>query len=145
MKAKDCMCNNVICCTPDSTVYDCAKIMSENHIGCVPVCDSNNNIVGLVTDRDIVLRSVSCNKDSNTTPISDVMSTKVWACNPDSDIKEVEKTMSENQVRRLPVIENNKVVGMLTLGDLAKNPNVNDQCVCNTIENICGCDEKNAE
>ena len=53
--------------------------------------------------------------------------------------------MSTNQIRRLPVVENNKIVGIITLGDLTKNQNVSTQGVCNTLENICKCDEKNAE
>ena len=145
MKAKECMCEKVICCSPESTVCDCAKLMSQNHIGCVPVCDASKNIVGLVTDRDLILRAISCEKDANQTPIKDIMSTKVCSCTPESDISDVEKLMSEQQIRRLPVVDNNKVVGIITIGDLASNPNVSDKCVCNTVENICGCNEKNAQ
>lgn len=145
MKAKDCMSEKVICCNTDSTVCDCAKIMSENHIGCVPVCDNSNQIVGLVTDRDIILRSISCDKDVKTTPVTDIMTTNICSCTPESDMQDIELQMSQNQVRRLPVIENNKVVGIITLGDLASNPNVSDRCVSGTVENICKCDKKNAE
>ena len=65
MKVKDCMCNQVTCVTPESTVKDCAKLMCNKHVGCIPVCDNNNNVVGLVTDRDIILRSIACDKDTN--------------------------------------------------------------------------------
>ena len=145
MKVKDCMCNKVCYVTPTSTVKDCAKLMCDNHVGCIPVCDDTNTVVGLVTDRDVILRSIACDKDVNSTPVSDIMTCNVCCCTPDTDIEQAEKLMSQNQIRRLPVIENNKIVGIITLGDLAANQNVNTQSVCDTLENICGCDDKNAE
>ncbi len=145
MKVKDCMCNQVCYVTPASTIKDCAKLMCDNHIGCIPVCNENNNIVGLVTDRDVILRSIACDKDAKTTPVSDIMTCKVCCCTPETDIEQAEKLMSQNQIRRLPVIENNKIVGIITLGDLAANNNVNTKGVCDTLENICGCEDKNAE
>lgn len=145
MKVKDCMCHEVSCVTPESTVKDCAKIMCNKHVGCIPVCDASQNIVGLVTDRDVILRSIACDKDVCQTPVSEIMTCKVCCCTPDTDVEQAEKLMSQNQVRRLPVIENNKIVGIITLGDLSANQNVSTQGVCETLENICGCNDKNAE
>lgn len=146
MKVKDCMCHEVAYLTPESTVEDCAKLMCNNHIGCIPVCDCNKTVVGLVTDRDVILRSIACNKDVKSTPISDIMTCKVCCCMQNEDIKQAEKKMSEEQIRRLPVVdENNKIIGIITLGDLCANQNVNIQEVGNTIENICKCNDKNAE
>lgn len=145
MKVKECMCNEVACVNPESTIKDCAKLMCNKHVGCIPVCDSNNNVVGLVTDRDVILRSIACDKDVSSTPVSDIMTCKVCSCNPDTEISEAEKMMSDNQIRRLPVVENNKIVGIITLGDLTTNQNISTQGVCNTLEKICGCNEKNAE
>ena len=79
MKVKDCMCDNVCCVKPETKITDVAKLMSENHIGCIPVCDSNNCICGILTDRDILLRTVACNKDCSQTTASDIMSTDVCA------------------------------------------------------------------
>ena len=73
MKVKDCMCYEVAYLTPESTVEDCAKLMCNKHVGCIPVCDNNKTVVGLVTDRDVILRSIACNKDIKTTPISDII------------------------------------------------------------------------
>ena len=73
------------------------------------------------------------------------MTCNVYCCKPEDEIYEAENIMSTNQVRRLPVIENNKIVGIITLGDLTKNQNVSTEGVCNTLENICNCNEKNAE
>ena len=142
MNVKDCMCNEVSWVKPNCTIKDCAKIMMENHIGCVPVCDDSKKVVGLVTDRDIILRSVACDKDIKTSPVSDIMTCNVYCCTPDTDVSDAEHLMSQNQVRRIPVIDNNKIVGILTLGDLATT---RDTDVDKTLENICKCDDKNAE
>ena len=127
MKVKDCMCHDVTYVTPECSVKQCAKLMCNNHIGCVPVCNAQKQVIGLVTDRDLILRTVGCGKEIENTPV------------------EAEKLMSDNQVRRLPIIENNKIIGILTLGDLAANTNVKTDGVISTLENICGCDKKNAE
>jgi CBS domain-containing protein len=138
MKVKDCMCNQVWAAKPETTIYDIAKLMETNKIGCVPICDNNNSMVGIVTDRDIVLRGVVCNKNTKTTPVSEIMSTNICYCNPNDDVYDAECKMSQNQVRRIPVLENNQIVGILTLGDLAhNNKEIGKQEVCNTISNIC--------
>ena len=62
MKVKDCMCENVWCVKPETKINEIAKLMMENHVGCIPVCDNNNCICGILTDRDIILRTVACNK-----------------------------------------------------------------------------------
>ena len=59
MKVKECMCNNVYCVKTDTKLTEVAKLMQHNHIGCVPVCDENNCICGILTDRDILLRTIS--------------------------------------------------------------------------------------
>lgn len=145
MKIKDCMCNNVKWVTPNTNVCDCAKVMSDNKIGCVPVCDNKNEVVGIVTDRDVILRTIACDKDCKNTPVSEIMTTNVCLCNANSEIEEAEHLMSQNAIRRLPVIENNKIVGIITLGNLFQNKNINSNHASNTFENICDCHTKNAE
>lgn len=145
MKVKDCMCDEVCCVTPEKTIKDCATLMCNKHIGCVPVCDNSQNVVGLVTDRDIILRAIACNKDAETTPVSEIMTCEVCCCTPDEELKQAEDLMCQNQVKRLPVIENNKIVGIITLGDLSANKQVPDSEVTNTLNHICNCDDKNAE
>jgi CBS domain-containing protein len=149
MKVKDCMCNDVCCVKPETKIQEVAKLMSQNHIGCIPVCDDKNCICGIVTDRDILLRCISCDKDAKQTPVSDIMTCNVCYCEEDDQVTNAETKMSQNQIRRLPVCdENNKVVGILTLGDLAKiNKQIGEDSFCTTIENICNCDGavKNAE
>lgn len=145
MKVKDCMCNHVNFVKPETTIKDCAKIMCENHIGCTPVCDCDNKLVGIVTDRDILLRAVACDKDTCKTPVSEIMTTKPYTCDSNADITEAQTIMSDKQVRRIPIMENNKVVGILTLGDLAVNKDIPEDELCGTIENICKTNKCNAE
>ncbi len=149
MKVKECMCDTVCCVKTDSKLNEVAKLMASNHTGCIPVCDESNCIVGVVTDRDLVLRAVACDKDINQTPISEIMSCNVCTCGEDEEICDVENKMAQNQIRRIPVCDsNNHVVGILTMGNLANNCNqLGKQEVCTTIENICDCkgQTKNAE
>ena len=145
MKVNDCMCKEVICVHPETTVGECAQLMKDHHVGCIPVCDTQNTLVGLVTDRDIILRSVACSKEVHTTPVSDIMTCNVCCCPPDTNIQDAEHLMQTNKIRRLPVVENNKVIGILTLGDLASNTKVDNTQVSSTLEDICKDKKQNAE
>lgn len=147
MKVKECMCSEVACVNPNSTICDVAKVMLNKHVGCIPVCDNNKKVVGLVTDRDLILRSIACGKNIKQTPVSEIMTTKVFDVAPDAEVSEAEKIMCECQVRRVPVVENDVLVGIITVGDLAKNQNISSEEVSNTVEQICNCNQnpKNAE
>ena len=149
MKVKDCMCNDVCWAKPETTVSEVAKLMSEYHVGSIPICDNNNCLCGIVTDRDILLRTIACNKNANTTPISEIMTTNVWSCGQNDEIHNAQWKMSEKQVRRLPVCDdNNHVIGILTLGDLSQNEQeIGTKEVCETLGNICNCNTnaQNAE
>ncbi len=149
MRAKDCMKKEVKWVNATNTVCEVAKTMSENHIGSVVVCDDTQKVTGIVTDRDIILRSIACDKDYKNTPISEIMTTNVITVQSDADLTEVIKQMSQNQVRRIPVTENNQLVGIISLGDLAWKKEVSNQTVASTFEQICGCmqheENKNAE
>ncbi len=139
MKVKECMCTQISCVSPETNLTDVAKVMKEQHVGCLPICNTNKQIVGLVTDRDLVLRGVACNKDANTTPVSAIMTTGIYTVNPDEEIENASKTMCDCQVKRIPVIENNQMVGILTLGDIANNNELNQEYVGKTVEGICKC------
>ena len=145
MKVKECMSYSVNTVKPDASVTDCAKMMCKWHVGCIPVCDWEDNIVGIVTDRDILLRNVACDKDAKTTKVSDIMTTDVQCCDANAEIEDAEQIMINEQIRRIPVVDNGKLVGILTLGDLAANEDIYEEDLCETIEGICGCAKKNAE
>ena len=146
MKVKDCMCSDVCSVTPDVKVKDVAKLMSDNHVGCITVTDENDCLCGIVTDRDIILRTIACDKDIRDTAVSEIMTTNVCTCKEDDEVSNAECTMSKKHVRRLPVCnENNEVIGILTLGDLAqKTDEIGEDEVSETVEEICDCntDEK---
>ena len=145
MKVKDCMCDDVCCVIPNAKVQEVAKLMAQNHIGCVPVCDNNDCICGIVTDRDVLLRCVACDKDIHQTPVSDIMSCNVYTCQENDEMSNAESKMGQQQIRRLPVCDNqNRIVGILTMGDIAQNnQQLGQNQVCTTFENICGCNNKN--
>ena len=149
MKVSECMCTNVTCVKPEDSLNHVAKTMESNHIGCVPVCDANNNLCGILTDRDIVLRGVACDKNMNTTKVSDIMTTKICTCKSDDEMTNAQSQMSFNQIRRLPVCDdNNHIVGILTIGNIANNnTQIGKAQVSTMLGNICNCDgnPKNAE
>lgn len=142
MKVKECMCTKVACVTPQDSISNVAKVMQSNHIGCVPVCDNQKQLCGIITDRDIVLRVVACDKDVNNTMASEIMTTDICTCGQEDEMTNAQSQMEFNQIRRLPVCDNqNRVVGMLTLGNLANNnAQIGKNQVATTLGNICNCE-----
>jgi len=118
MKVRDIMTQKVTCVNPESKVIEAAQLMQKHNVGSIPVVD-RSGIVGIVTDRDIIVRNIAHGKNPGDTPVRDVMTGQVITASPDMEVDEVTKLMSEKQIRRVPVVENNMVVGMLALGDLA--------------------------
>ncbi|HYE84603.1 MAG TPA: CBS domain-containing protein [Clostridia bacterium] len=117
MKVKQIMTTDVSTVTPNDTVTKAASIMGQLNVGSVPVTD-NNRVVGIVTDRDIILRGVAKGEGANQ-KISEVMTTNVRCATPEMDVHTVADIMAENQVRRLPVVESDQLVGIVAIGDLA--------------------------
>lgn len=118
MKVRDIMTKNVAHINPSSTVVEAAQLMQKHNVGCIPVCDENG-VTGIVTDRDIVVRNIAHGKDPNQTPVRDVMTSEVTTVSPDAEIRDVFGIMSQKKIRRLPVVENNQLVGIVALGDVA--------------------------
>ncbi len=118
MKVKDVMTRNVTTVRENSTIKEAANHMRDLNVGSVPVCDSNNRLIGIVTDRDIVIKNVCEGRDTNTT-VNNVMTSNALSVSSDTDIHEASSIMSKYQIRRLPVVDNNTVVGIVSIGDLA--------------------------
>lgn len=118
MKIKDIMTTNVQYANPQSSLNEVASQMKELNVGSMPVCDDATKVVGIVTDRDIVVRGLSKNTLNNS-PVSNIMTRKPVTVTPETSVKEASKLMSEHQIRRLPVIEEGKLVGIVAIGDLA--------------------------
>jgi CBS domain-containing protein len=120
LKVKDIMTRSVAYINPDSTVTEAAQLMQKHNVGSIPVCDQSG-LIGMVTDRDIVVRNVAHGTDPHTTPVKNVMTSQVTTATPDMDLNLVSEIMSQNQIRRIPVVENKMLVGIIALGDLATN------------------------
>ncbi len=118
MKVREIMTKDVACVNPDSTVSEAARIMNDLDVGSVPVC-RENSVVGILTDRDIVLRNIAQGQDPVKTSVKDVMTQDVFTTSPDADIDDVSEVMIYQQIRRVPVVEDNKLVGIIALGDIA--------------------------
>lgn len=119
MKISEIMTNTISSVNPNSTIKEAASIMKELNVGSVPVCEGKRPI-GIITDRDIVIRNVANAGDVNT-PVSQVMSQNIVYGNPNMSDREAADLMSARQVRRLPIVENENIVGIVALGDLAVN------------------------
>ncbi|KLU60011.1 hypoxic response protein 1 [Peptococcaceae bacterium CEB3] len=118
MKVRDVMSEEVECVRPDTPILEAAKIMQKSDVGSVPVCD-NKRLLGIVTDRDIVVRGIASHGNPMSLNAGQVMSTDVVTVAPDTDVHQASALMSDHQVRRLPVVERGEICGMLALGDLA--------------------------
>ena len=115
----DVMTRGVRSMSPGDTVVRAAQAMDELNVGVIPVCEGDK-LVGMVTDRDIVVRGVAVAADPRTLKLADVMSTHVRCAREDEDIDQVLGQMAEAQIRRLPVVDGNeKLVGIVSLGDIA--------------------------
>ena len=105
--------------SPTDTVVMAARLMDELNVGVIPVCDGEK-LVGMVTDRDIVVRAVAESRDGKSTRLSDVMSTNVRCATEDQPIDQVLGTMAQAQIRRMPVVDaKQRLVGIVTIGDIA--------------------------
>jgi CBS domain-containing protein len=123
-KLKDLMTPNPVTCPKDASLADVAQIMKDRDIGNVLVMNGDS-IMGIATDRDIVVRGLADGRDA-TSPISEVCSTDLVSLSPDDDIDTALNTMRERAVRRLPVVDNGRPVGIVSLGDLADERNADD-------------------
>jgi CBS domain-containing protein len=103
----------------DAPIAEAAKAMKEADAGAVVIQD-NGSPSGIITDRDIAIRAVAEGKDPTSTPVKDVGTTDVTSLSPDDTIEDAVKLMREKDIRRLPVVEDDKTVGIVSLGDLAQ-------------------------
>ena len=119
MKLREVMTNPVIRIHPEESVSVAARILEHYNIGALPVCGGDGRMCGLVTDRDLVTRCLAAGKLPAATAVREVMTANVISAWPDMDTALAAGLMGREQVRRLPVMENGKLCGMVSLGDLA--------------------------
>jgi CBS domain-containing protein len=132
MNIRDVMTSNPRTVSPEDTIQNAARIMRDEDTGVVPVVDKGR-AVGVVTDRDIVIRAVADGELNR--PIRSIVSGDVITARPDMSTKEAAQLMSDHQVRRLPVVENDKLVGIVSIGDLAVKDG-NDKRVGDALQDI---------
>lgn len=122
MQVKDAMTSQVVSIGPEETVSVAARALSRNNIGSLPVCTADGRLRGVVTDRDIVLRSVASNEDAGQQLVREIMTRRLVTISPEDPLNMAAQLMAKEQVRRLPVTKSGKLVGMLSLRDLLKAP-----------------------
>ena len=119
MKISDVMTREPETLAPSATCGEAATLMKQEDCGSIPIVD-NGRLVGIVTDRDIVIRAVALGKDPKTTPVSAVMSADPVTISPDSETEEASRIMAERQIRRIPVVKDGRLAGIVVIGQLAR-------------------------
>jgi CBS domain-containing protein len=116
---REVMTSEVKACEPTATVVDAAKLMAQQDVGPIPVVE-DGRLVGIVTDRDIVVNAVAKGTDVNTATVGDIASRDLVTISPDDDMNDALNLMAQNQVRRLPVVEGDRLVGIVAQADIAR-------------------------
>jgi CBS domain-containing protein len=118
VKIKEIMTDQVAYLNPDANLVEAAQLMQKHDVGVLPVCQGQE-VLGIVTDRDIVVRNIAHGQDPKTTPVKNVMTSDVKMISPEMSLDQAAELMADHQIRRLPVVDNQRIVGMVALGDLA--------------------------
>lgn len=119
MKVKEIMTRNVIGVGPEESVEVAARTLERYNIGALPVCSANGKICGMVTDRDLVIRCLASGMQPSQTKVRQVMTGQVTSVDANMDVSVAAHLMGRQQIRRLPVTENGRLCGMVSLGDMA--------------------------
>jgi CBS domain-containing protein len=120
MKAKDILAEkgqDVYSIDGDATVLEAARLLSQKRIGALPVT-SGPRVVGIFTERDLAARVVAAERDPKTTRVAEVMTTPIICCQPDTTKAECVRVMTERRIRHLPVVEDDVLVGIISIGDI---------------------------
>ena len=119
---RDLMTKEPFCCTASESVQRVAQLMQDQDVGSIPVCDGPDSklLIGIVTDRDLVLKIVAQGRHPASIPVGDVMTRQIFSCHPDDDLEGVLESMERHQVRRIPVVDQqNRLVGIVAQADIA--------------------------
>ncbi|QHJ70260.1 CBS domain-containing protein [Planococcus halotolerans] len=117
MKVADIMTKEVDTCTPQTSLQEAAAKMKEINVGSIPIVD-NDKLIGIITDRDIVVRGIADNISLDTA-VSEILSESMVTGSQDMSVEDAAELMADHQIRRLPIVDNDKVVGIVSLGDIA--------------------------
>ncbi len=134
MKVRDIMTKDIASLRSDDSLEHAAQLMKQYNCGSLPVC-TQDKLIGIITDRDITVRSVAAGEDISHKKVGDVMTNEVVFANPETDVNDAARIMSDRQIRRLPVVENNSLIGIVALGDISLEPTCQD-CAEDALKNI---------
>ncbi len=115
------MTTNAQCIPEDQTLQDAARMMRDLDCGSLPICGNDGKLTGFITDRDIVVKCLAEGKDAREVRAGDLATGKPYWVDADANVDEAINMMEEHQVRRLPVIKDHKLVGIISQGDIARN------------------------
>lgn len=124
MKVSEIMSKNPVCCTPETNLQEVARTMLQEDVGSIPVCEDTNSkrVIGVITDRDIAIRAVAAGRNPSECTVREFMSHPVAVVQIDASVDEAIKTMEDNQIRRLPIVQgNNELVGVVAQADIARS------------------------
>lgn len=121
------------CVTPETPVAEAARLMETDDVGALPILEGEN-LTGMVTDRDIVIRAVAKGKDPRGMPVREVASEELVTVHPDDELAEALRLMAHHQVRRLPVVDEGRLVGIVAQADIASE--ANEKAVGAMVEDI---------
>jgi CBS domain-containing protein len=133
--ARDIMHAGAECAGESQTLQHAARQMRDLDVGALPICDDDGRLLGIITDRDIVVKCIASGLDPGTVTAGQLVQAEPVTIGPAADVDEVLHLMADNQIRRLPVIDNQQVVGMISEADLARN--LPEQAVGQFVEAIC--------
>ncbi len=128
MKIKELMIKDVITLQTYATAYEAVQILNKNRIGCLVVVH-NGTIVGIVTERDLLERVLEKCKNPKETRVSEIMTKHVIVGKPDMELVEATRLMFENKVKKLPIIEGNQLIGIVTLTDIARATSIDKKTI----------------
>ena len=118
MKVKDLMSTSIISARPEMSITEVARRMRQADVGAIPVCDDKGRVLGIITDRDIVVRMVT--GDENPKTAAEIMTMDPVFATPNMNTHQAAILMAKHQVRRLPVIDNDRLIGLLSMADIAR-------------------------
>lgn len=139
MQVKDYMTKDLVRIAPEESAAVAARLLARHNVGVLPVCSKEGRLRGVVTDRDIVLRCVAANEDASQVRVAEIMTRRVISVDSSVSLETAVGLMAREQVRRLPVADGGKLVGMVTLTDIAKAPHGSGEAaaaLCEIASNI---------
>jgi CBS domain-containing protein len=133
--ARDVMTTGAQCIKEDQTLAEAARMMRDLDVGSLPICGTDNKLHGMITDRDIVVKCIAEDGDCTQTRAGDLAQGSVHWVSADADIDDVLAQMSEHQVKRMPIVENHRLIGMISETDLTKS-NIDEAQLADVITDV---------